>query len=126
MDLKEKYADLVNYVQKAQVDNLSVNEKNGVLHISGTTDNATKKEAWDIYNRIDPDMRSSDMVLDIKSNDDDEKDGDKVYEIKSGDNLSKIAQKYPGMTWQKIYEANKDIIKDPNVIYPGQKLKIPH
>lgn len=48
------------------------------------------------------------------------------YTVKTGDNLSQIAQGYPGITWQQIYEANKDIIGDnPNLIKPGQVLKIP-
>ena len=51
----------------------------------------------------------------------------KVYVVKSGDSLSKIAKAEYGdaNAWQKIFEANKDILKDPNKIYPGQKLKIP-
>lgn len=48
---------------------------------------------------------------------------DKIYVVKKGDTLSKIAKKYH-TTWQKIYEKNKDIIKDPNKIYPGQILHI--
>jgi nucleoid-associated protein YgaU len=49
------------------------------------------------------------------------------YTIKSGDSLSKIARQFYGNAndWQKIYEANKDKIKDPNMIYPGQKIIIP-
>jgi nucleoid-associated protein YgaU len=46
------------------------------------------------------------------------------YEVVSGDNLSKIGKKY-GMGWKEIYEANKDLIKDPDLIQPGWKLKIP-
>jgi nucleoid-associated protein YgaU len=51
----------------------------------------------------------------------------KVYEVKSGDSLSKIAKREYGdaNAWNRIFEANKDILKDPNKIYPGQKLKIP-
>ena len=51
----------------------------------------------------------------------------KIYEVKSGDSLSKIAKhEYgDGNAWNKIYEANRDILKDPNKIFPGQKLKIP-
>jgi nucleoid-associated protein YgaU len=51
----------------------------------------------------------------------------KVYVVKSGDSLSKIAKSEYGdaNAWPKIFEANKDILKDPNKIYPGQKLKIP-
>ena len=49
------------------------------------------------------------------------------YTIRSGDSLSKIAKEFYGNAadWQKIYQANKDTIKDPNLIYPGQKIKIP-
>ena len=51
----------------------------------------------------------------------------KIYEVKPGDSLSKIAKNEYGNAnaWPKIYEANKDILKDPNKIFPGQKLKIP-
>jgi len=51
----------------------------------------------------------------------------KVYEVKAGDSLSKIAKREYGNAseWNRIFEANKDILKDPNKIYPGQKLKIP-
>ena len=51
----------------------------------------------------------------------------KVYAVKKGDNLSSIAKGKYGKEsqWTKIYEANKSKIKNPNLIYPGQKLIIP-
>jgi nucleoid-associated protein YgaU len=55
----------------------------------------------------------------------------KTYRVwiwqENGDSLSKIAQKVYGdrSKWKLIYLANKDTIKDPNKIYPKQKLKIP-
>jgi nucleoid-associated protein YgaU len=51
----------------------------------------------------------------------------KIHEVQSGDSLSKIAKKEYGdaSKWTLIFEANKDILKDPNKIFPGQKLKIP-
>jgi nucleoid-associated protein YgaU len=47
--------------------------------------------------------------------------------VVSGDSLSKIAKNIYGDAnkWRKIYEANTDIIKDPDKIRPGQVLKIP-
>ena len=41
--------------------------------------------------------------------------------------LSKIAQREYGdaSAWNRIYEANRDLLKDPDKIFPGQKLKIP-
>lgn len=52
---------------------------------------------------------------------------EKTYVVVSGDSLSKIAKREYGNAneWPRIFEANKDILKDPNKIYPGQKLKIP-
>lgn len=49
------------------------------------------------------------------------------YEVKSGDSLSKIAKKFYGnaMKYPVIFEANKPMLKDPNLIYPGQVLRIP-
>ena len=50
-----------------------------------------------------------------------------IYVVKSGDSLSKIAKQQYGdaNAWKQIFEANKDILKDPDKIFPGQKLKIP-
>ena len=50
-----------------------------------------------------------------------------TYTVKSGDSLSKIAKHYYGdaQQWKRIHQANLDQIKDPNLIYPGQRLIIP-
>ena len=51
-----------------------------------------------------------------------------IYEIKSGDTLGGIAKHFYGKAskYMTIFEANKDIISDPNKIYPGQKIRIPN
>jgi nucleoid-associated protein YgaU len=51
----------------------------------------------------------------------------RVYVVKSGDSLSKIAKELLGdaSRWREIFEANKDQIKDPNLIRVGQELRIP-
>ncbi len=50
-----------------------------------------------------------------------------TYEVQKGDSLSRIAKKLlgSGNDWKKIFDANTDILQDPNRIFPGQKLKIP-
>ncbi len=50
-----------------------------------------------------------------------------THTVVSGDSLSKIAKKHYGdaSKWRRIFEANRDLIKDPDEIYPGQTLKIP-
>jgi nucleoid-associated protein YgaU len=52
---------------------------------------------------------------------------DDSYVVVSGDSLSKIAKRHYGDMdqWRRIYDANRDQIKDPDLIHPGQKLKIP-
>jgi LysM repeat protein len=49
-----------------------------------------------------------------------------TYTVKPGDSLSKIAVKYgrPAGDWKKIYSVNPGI-KNPNLIYPGQQIKLP-
>ncbi len=47
--------------------------------------------------------------------------------VASGDSLSKIAKREYGdaSKWKRIFEANRDQIKNPDLIHPGQKLRIP-
>ena len=49
------------------------------------------------------------------------------YTIQTGDNLSSIAKKFLGNAseYPKIFEANREVIKDPDKIYVGQKIRIP-
>jgi nucleoid-associated protein YgaU len=49
--------------------------------------------------------------------------GDGEYKVKSGDTLSKIAEAH-GTNWQKVFKLNKDIVKDADLIYPGQQLHL--
>ena len=50
-----------------------------------------------------------------------------TYDVKAGDTLSKIAKEVYGDAndYQKIFEANKPMLRDPDKIYPGQQLRIP-
>ena len=50
-----------------------------------------------------------------------------MYEVKEGDTLTKIAKTVYGDAngYEKIFEANRPMLKDPNKIYPGQQLRIP-
>ncbi len=49
------------------------------------------------------------------------------YTVEKGDTLSKIAKQQLGdaNAWKKIFEANRDVLDDPDKIFPGQTLKIP-
>jgi nucleoid-associated protein YgaU len=53
--------------------------------------------------------------------------GSRSYVVVKGDSLSAIAKREYGdaKEWRRIYDANRDIIKDPDLIYPGQTLRLP-
>ena len=52
---------------------------------------------------------------------------ERMYIVQSGDSLSKISRKFYGDAnkWKQIYEANKDVVKNPDLIQPGWRLRIP-
>lgn len=122
MVLSQKYQELINTAKSSGTANLQVREQNNVLYIDGeVTSEQTKQKLWDLYNKIDPDYRSGDLVMNLTV-----AGGDSAteYEVVKGDSLSKIGQKF-GVAWKDIYEANRSIIKNPDLIQPGWKLKIP-
>ena len=120
MALQDKYAELIKTANTAGVTNLQVREQDNVLYVDGNAPSAAvKDQVWEVYEKLDPDFRSADMVLNINAPETTE------YEVKSGDSLSKIGQKL-GKNWRDIYEANKSVIgNNPDLIKPGQKLRIP-
>jgi nucleoid-associated protein YgaU len=125
MALRAKYQQLIDAANRSGVTNLQVREQGNVLYIDGNAPSeAVKKQVWDVYNKIDPDYRSGDLVLNLAVTGGGSASGTTEYVVVSGDSLSKIGQKY-GVSWQEIYQANKDQIKDPDLIQPGWKLKIP-
>ena len=66
MALQEKYAQLLTDAQTHGVENLSVAELNGVLHVSGTAKSTADYDAlWALYSQIDPNMASGDLMMNI-------------------------------------------------------------
>jgi nucleoid-associated protein YgaU len=124
MELRDKYQTIVDLANQLGVSNVSVEDGEGFIRIHGTAPSEdAKKQLWDEYGRIDPEYRTGDLVLDIDVGGMGGP-GATTYTVQSGDNLSKIGQKY-GVSWQQIYEANRDKINDPDKIFPGQELTIP-
>ncbi len=66
MALQEKYAELVQTATSLGVTNLAVAEQNGVLHIAGTAKSTADYDSlWALYAKIDPNMASGDLMMNI-------------------------------------------------------------
>ena len=122
MSLQEKYARLISTAKEKGAGSIKVAEQDNVLYIDGQVNSAMDKdELWKIYNEIDPDYRAGDVRLNVEVV---QSSAMEEYTVKKGDTLSKIASQY-GIKWKDIFEANKDVIKNPDLIQPGWRLKIP-
>jgi nucleoid-associated protein YgaU len=98
-------------------------ERDGKLYFKGTVD--TQEQAnkiWDAIKTI-PDW-PNEVVADIKATGG---PAQATYTVKPGDTLSKIAREWLGNpnAYHDIFEANRDQLSDPNMIKPGQVLRIP-
>ncbi|MEO6347776.1 MAG: LysM peptidoglycan-binding domain-containing protein [Aquaticitalea sp.] len=123
--VKSKYQKVLDLGQQLNIQNGDVKEENGVLKINGTAKTPYDKNLlWDQIKAIGGD-NPNDIQADIKVAD------SSVYArhtVKSGETLSKISKQYYGdpNKYQKIFQANTDILKDPNMIHPNQELIIPN
>jgi hypothetical protein len=96
MALRAKYQQLIDAANQSGVTNLQVREQNNVLYIDGDAPSEdVKKNLWDLYNKIDPDYRAGDLVLNVNSlGGSTAAPRQQEYEVVSGDSLSKIGKKY--------------------------------
>ena len=126
MGLRDKYAYAIS-TAKGKFDG-SAQEENGKLHFVGSVKTeAEKNEFWNAIKTI-PDWKN-DIVADIKvtGGGTAAASSGKTYTVKAGDTLSKIAKDHLGNAnaYMKIYEANRDQLSNPDLIKPGQVLKLP-
>jgi nucleoid-associated protein YgaU len=125
--LMEKYQSLIDMANQLGISGLQVVESDDVLKIDGVAGSAeAKQQLWDEYGRLDPDYRSGEVVMNISAPEGSAGSGSggSTYTVQSGDSLSKIGSRM-GVSWQKIFEANRDKLDDPDKIQPGQELTIP-
>jgi len=128
MGLRDKYAYAIS-TAKGKFDG-SAQEENGKLHFVGSVKTeAEKNEIWNAIKTI-PDWKNE-IVADIKVTGGGAAGAaatsGKTYTVKAGDTLSKIAKDHMGNAnaYMKIYEANRDQLSNPDLIKPGQVLKLP-
>jgi uncharacterized protein YgiM (DUF1202 family) len=66
MALQDKYAELINTAKTGGVNNLQVREKENVLYVDGQAPNGiVKDQLWKIYEKLDPNFRANDLVMNI-------------------------------------------------------------
>ncbi|HEY7388728.1 MAG TPA: LysM peptidoglycan-binding domain-containing protein [Bryobacteraceae bacterium] len=139
--LKQKYQPAINLMQQLQVRLENMNMEGNKLLIRGTAPSAeAKNKVWDQIKLIDASY--SDLICDLSVSQTaagqgpatmsagasmSGGQGQRRYTVKAGDTLSKISQQFYGDANQytKIFNANRDILRDPNTISPGQQLVIP-
>lgn len=124
MSLKDKYAALLKLGEDLKVKSSDVKEEGGKLVMKGTTEYQLEKDLlWDKIKTYAG--WENELVADIRV---EKTDVYGYYTVKPGDSLSKIAKDCLGNAslYTKIFEANKNILKDPNLIKPGQRLTIPN
>jgi uncharacterized protein YgiM (DUF1202 family) len=93
MTLQDKYKQLTDAAVAGGVTGLQVREQDNVLYIDGTAPSgAVKDQLWNVYNKIDPDFRGGDLVLNINVSGAD--DGGKLKVITEKSNLN--IRKGPG------------------------------
>lgn len=124
MSVKAKYQAVLDLGEKLAIKDGNVTEENGVLKIKGQANTPYEKDLlWDKIKAIGGEQ-PSDIKANITVSD------DSIYHkhtVKSGESLSKIAKHYYGdpMKYKTIFEANTNILKNPDVIHPDQELVIP-
>jgi len=106
------------------IEGLQVEFKNGVVSISGQ---ATSAEAMEKAVLMAGNVQGVSEVNIDKLQAPPVQAKVEYYIIKKGDTLSAIAKQFYGKAndYPKIFEANREVIKDPNLIFPGQKIRIP-
>jgi len=114
------------------IEDLSVIYNDGVATIIGVTDSSEAAQkvvlmAGNVQGvtEVVPKIQINDVETDVVSAL--EPGNVEYYAIESGDTLSKIAKKYyqDAAQYPRIFAANKEVIKDADLIYPGQKIRIP-
>ncbi len=114
-DIRESLGD--------QVKDLQVTFSDGTVSISGTVDSvAAREKAVLLAGNVEGVEKVSDNINVVVPAPE-----PVFYTIEKGDSLSKIAKERYGdaMKWKELFEANREVIKDPDLIYPGQQIRIP-
>ncbi|MDA3062276.1 MULTISPECIES: peptidoglycan-binding protein LysM [unclassified Campylobacter] len=112
--------EITKNLSSTPIEGLDVKIEGNVVKVSGNADKETLEKAALIAGNV-----NGISSVEIEGVNEDSEEN--YYTIVKGDNLSKIAKKFYGDAnkYPVIFEANREVIKDANLIYPGQKIRIP-
>mgnify|MGYP003456553682 CR=1 FL=1 len=125
MSLQDKYKSVLDLGTELGIKDGFVQEENGVLKMGGVAATQYQKDQiWDKIKSIGGE-NPGDLVADIKVSD---TSYYTKHTVAKGESLSLIAKKYckDPMKYKAIFEANTNMLKDPDLIHPGQELVIPN
>ena len=121
---QEGSAKLENYVRKMglEIENLKVDVTGDVATVSGKVNSQQEREKVVLAVGNTAGIARVDDRIEVAK-----EPAATFYTVEKGDTLSKIAKGQYGdpMKYQAIFEANRPMLKDPDLIYPGQVLRIP-
>jgi len=131
---KIKYQSVLQQVQAQGIQLANLHQQEGKLFMKGTAPSLeAANKVWDEIKRINP--RLDDIVADFPVDPSlasamprsKTQASDQTYIVKPGDTLSKISKQFYGNSndYMRIFNANKDKLKDPDHVNAGQELKIP-
>ncbi len=133
-ELKQKYQTVLSMAdqQQIQFQNLHVQDNKLFIRAIAPSEDA-KNKFWDQVKLANP--NADDITAEISVDSSRAmgaaagggQGGGQTYEVKSGDNLSKISKQFygDGGEYMRIFYANRDKLKDPDMIQVGQQLVIP-
>jgi hypothetical protein len=134
-ELKQKYQSVLNMADQQHIQFQNLHIQDNKLYIKGIAPSEdAKNKFWDQIKLVNP--GADDVTAEISV---DERralgaaagggqgQGGQTYKVKSGDNLSKISKQFYGNPneYMRIFYANRDKLRDPDLIQVDQELVIP-
>ena len=127
--LRSKYDKVVRLMHETGVQVQTIDLYNGKLRLRAqASSEAAKNKVWDQIKAVDPTYSDLDAEITVGAGAPGAAPAaGSTYTVQKGDTLSKISKQYYGdaSKYQRIFEANRDKLSDPDKIQPGQVLKIP-
>ena len=133
MDMRQKYDKAIQVAKSLRMQG-SADERDGKLYFTGTVNSEDEKnKIWNAIKTV-PDWQT-DVIADVRvsasaaaaAEAETKPPTSQTYTVKPGDSLSKIAKEHlgNGNLYMEIFNANKDVLTDPDKLKPGMVLKLP-